>query len=63
MLAPAVNVLAALATAQRASDLVRQKLKGLLASDNRHGDLQVALSATRRLGEALSILIDGEEAS
>lgn len=44
-------------------ELVRDQLRRLLTSENRHGDLQVALSALKRLQPAIQILIDAEEAS
>ena len=56
-----VGALEWLSAAVRDVDLARGMIRGLLRSANRHGDLQVALSAARRLQTALESLIEGEE--
>lgn len=55
------NVLAALASALRHSNLVHNKLRALLQSGNRHGDLQAILSALRNCAADVKVLIDDEE--
>lgn len=55
------NILEVFAEALRDVELVRSRLRGLLTTDSRHGDLQAALSATRRVEEKLQTLIDHEE--
>jgi hypothetical protein len=55
------NPLQALADAQRDAELVREKLRGLLTTETRHGDLQVTLSALRRCLENVQVLIEVEE--
>jgi hypothetical protein len=44
------------------SKLVSEKLKSLLTSENRHGDLQVMLSATGRIAANLRAMLQVEEA-
>jgi hypothetical protein len=43
------------------SKVIEEKLKGLVLSDNRHGDLQVIRSAALRLVQAAEILIAEEQ--
>lgn len=56
-----VGVLGALAAAVADAQLVSNKLKALVGSATRHGDLQVALSAVRRIEGSLLVLIEAEE--
>ena len=56
-----VNILEVFANAHRDVELIREKLRGLLTSSTRHGDLQVSISATKRLEEYLGVLIEHEE--
>lgn len=55
------SVLGALQCALEETELAREKLRGILLSEERHGDLQVALSAVRRLEAAVQRLIEAEE--
>ena len=57
------NVMETFANALRDVETIREKLRGLVNSGSRHGDLQVARSAAIRIQESLSILIDAEEQS
>jgi hypothetical protein len=56
-----VNVIGCYADALRDVETAREKLRALLVADDRHGDLQVALSATRRLEANIQQLIEAEE--
>lgn len=56
------NILEVFANANRDTELIRERLRGLLTTTSRHGDLQAALSAVRRLAENIQILIEHEEA-
>ena len=56
-----VNAIAELADALREVETVRVKLRGMLVTENRHGDLFVCLGATRRLESAIQALIEVEE--
>ncbi len=56
------KVLDCFAGSLRDVEQIREKLRALLVSENRHGDLQAALSATRRLESSLLELIRTEEA-
>ena len=56
-----LNILEVFANAHRDVELIREKLRGLLTSGTRHGDLQVSVSAAKRLQEQLNILIEHEE--
>jgi hypothetical protein len=59
---PQLNVLDVLAQAQAEAHLVAAKLSGLVkAGSGRHGDLQVTLSALRRLEPLITALIAAEE--
>ena len=58
---PAANALEVFANAHRDVETIREKLRGLLTSDSRHGDLQAVLSATLRLAEHVKTLIEFEE--
>jgi hypothetical protein len=58
---PGVNAIAQLADALREVETVRVKLRGMLVTDNRHGDLFVCLGAVRRLETAIQALIEVEE--
>ena len=61
--APQINVLDVLGQAQTEAHLVATKLAGLVKAGNgRHGDLQVTLSALRRLDPLVAALIAAEEA-
>ncbi len=60
---PQVNVLQRFADALRDVELCRERLRGLVISGNRHGDLQVVRSALLRSVEAVNSLIDAEENS
>lgn len=55
------NALQSFGDALRDTELVRNKLRGLIASDSRHGDLQITLSALRRIEDAVRVLIAAEE--
>jgi len=55
------NVLATFASALADVELVRKKLRDLLVADDRHGDLQVVLSAVHRVQDAVQALIRAEE--
>jgi hypothetical protein len=57
----AVNAIAELSSALREVETVRVKLRGMLVTDNRHGDLFVCLGAVRRLETAIQALIEVEE--
>jgi hypothetical protein len=56
------SVLETYSSALRDAELMREKLRGLIVSDNRHGDLQAILSAARRVEDTVQTLIDAEEA-
>lgn len=56
------NILEVFANAHRDTELIRERLRGLLTTTSRHGDLQAAYSAVRRLAENIQILIEHEEA-
>jgi hypothetical protein len=43
------------------SKVIDEKIKGLVMSENRHGDLQVIRSAALRLVQAADILIEEEQ--
>ena len=58
-----LNVIEQFADALRDSELIRSRLRGLLTSDSRHGDLQASLSAALRLADKLRALIENEERS
>ncbi len=58
-----INVMETFSSSLRDVELVLEKLLEFVNSGNRHGDLQVALSAARRLEASLSALIDAEEGS
>jgi hypothetical protein len=58
---PGVNAIAELSNALREVETVRVKLRGMLVTDNRHGDLFVCLGAVRRLETAIQALIEVEE--
>lgn len=60
---PRPNALQSYASALRDAETLRDKLRGLVSSDSRHGDLQVSLSALRRIEEAVRALIAAEEES
>ena len=55
------NAIEVFGSALRDIEIVREKLRGLVASYERHGDLQVALSACRRIEHDLTVLILAEE--
>lgn len=57
------NAIQAYSDALRDTELVRERLRNLLNSANRHGDLQVALSAAERLRGSIQLLIDTEESA
>lgn len=57
------NSLGNYASALREVELIRERLRGLVISENRHGDLQIILSAGRRLEESVLALIEAEERS
>lgn len=57
------TVLAALASALRHAELIKGKLRALMTSQNRHGDLQAILSACRNCAADVVVLIDDEEGS
>jgi hypothetical protein len=59
--APRVNALESFSSALRDAETIREKLRGLVVSDGRHGDLQTALSAARELEGHLLELIEAEE--
>jgi hypothetical protein len=59
--ATAVNVLEVYANCVRDVSTASDKLRKLLLSENRHGDLQVSLSALRRATTAVEALIAIEE--
>lgn len=58
---PQPNIMQCFGDALRDAELMREKLRGLVSSHARHGDLQVALSAAKRVEEALKVLISAEE--
>ena len=58
-----INVMECFSGALRDTELAREKLRELVNSGSRHGDLQVALSAARRLEASLSKLIEAEEST
>jgi hypothetical protein len=55
------NVLGTFAAALSDAELVREKLRKLLLTDNRHGELQIVLSAARRVEQSVLALIAAEE--
>lgn len=55
------NILEVFANANRDTELIRERLRGLLTTPSRHGDLQTALSAVKRLADNIQILIEHEE--
>jgi hypothetical protein len=57
----APNVFETFAAALRDTELMREKLRGLIVSENRHGDLQAVLSAARRVESSVQALIEAEE--
>lgn len=57
---PRANPVSALATIGASVQILQDKFSGLLVTDNRHGDLQVMLSAARSIEASLAILIDAE---
>lgn len=60
--APETNILEVFANAHRDTELIRERLRGLLTTQSRHGDLQAAYSAVKRLADNIQILIEHEEA-
>jgi len=63
MPAPPTNALDCFAKAIHDCAIVRDKLAQLVFSENRHGDLFAALSASRRLQAEIEKLIEAEERS
>ncbi len=57
----APNVLESFRDALSESDLIHKRLRSLLVSADRHGDLQVILSACLRLERPVRALIQSEE--
>lgn len=57
------NVMQAFTDALRDAELIREKLRNLVNSGSRHGDLQVTLSALRRAEDSVRLLIEAEERS
>lgn len=55
-----INMMECFASALRDIEITREKLRDLVNSGSRHGDLQVALSAARRLEASLQALINAE---
>ena len=55
------NVLGTFAAALSDAELIREKLRKLLLTDNRHGELQIVLSAARRVEQNVLALIAAEE--
>jgi len=55
------NVITALGTTTREAALIVEKLKPIVHSESRHGDLLVARGAAQRLIQALDVLIAHEE--
>jgi hypothetical protein len=60
-LAPRPNALNALHGARVQSQIIFDKMKPLVDSENRHGDLQVIRSAALHLIEHIDVLITAEE--
>lgn len=56
-----VNIMECFGNALRDVELARERLRSLITSANRHGDLQVCLSAAKRLQDSLTALIEAEE--
>jgi hypothetical protein len=58
-----LNILETYSAALRDVELMREKLRGLIVSETRHGDLQIVLSAARRVEELAQALVEAEEES
>lgn len=55
------NILETYSATLRDVELMREKLRGLIVTGNRHGDFQAILSAGRRAEDAVQALIEAEE--
>lgn len=55
------NIILTLSEVLRDTETLREKMRGLLVTDSRHGDLQVALSCARRIEAGIQVLIEAEE--
>ena len=60
---PRVNVMEIFSSALADVEIARDKVRALVNSDNRHGDLQIALMAARRFAASLEALIAAGEVS
>jgi hypothetical protein len=59
--APQPNIIQTFSDALRDTETIREKLRGIMNANDRHGDLQVALSALKRLETGIRTLIAAEE--